>query len=163
MLITYLIGSGESVGLLEVVEEVIEHSAAIVAERTELSEAEKAEISENIGIAAIKYAELSQHRLTDYKFSWDKMLSLQGNTAPYMLYAFVRVRGIYRKVAEGASTVVDLAQGARLGFEQPGQLRGGAVEHVEGAHVGAGPLQPDQSVQYAAIPDGGDKPLALGR
>jgi len=90
--------SGESVGLLEVIEEAVERSAAVVAERAELSDAEKKEISENIGIAAVKYAELSQHRLTDYKFSFDKMLSLQGNTAPYLINAYVRTRSIFRKL-----------------------------------------------------------------
>jgi arginyl-tRNA synthetase len=90
--------SGESVGLLEVVEEVIERAAAVVADREGFTEAEKSEIAEAIGIAAVKYAELSQHRMTDYKFSWDKMLSLQGNTAPYLINAYVRTRGIFRKL-----------------------------------------------------------------
>lgn len=92
--------SGESVGLLEVVEEIIERAAAVVADR-EFSEEEKASIAEIIGIGAVKYAELSQHRMTDYKFSWDKMLALQGNTAPYLINAYVRTRSIFRKL-EGA-------------------------------------------------------------
>jgi arginyl-tRNA synthetase len=92
--------SGESVGLLEVVEEIIDRAAAVVADR-EFSEEEKASIAEIIGIGAVKYAELSQHRMTDYKFSWDKMLSLQGNTAPYLINAYVRTRSIFRKL-EGA-------------------------------------------------------------
>jgi arginyl-tRNA synthetase len=89
--------SGESVGLLEVVDEVIERAAAVVADR-EFSDEEKASIAETIGIGAVKYAELSQHRMTDYKFSWDKMLSLQGNTAPYLINAYVRTRSIFRKL-----------------------------------------------------------------
>ena len=92
--------SGESVGLLEVVEEIIERAAAVVADR-EFSEEEKASIAEIIGIGAVKYSELSQHRMTDYKFSWDKMLALQGNTAPYLINAYVRTRSIFRKL-EGA-------------------------------------------------------------
>ena len=90
--------SGESVGLLEVIDEAIERSHAVVAEREGLSDAEKAEIAEAIGIGSVKYAELSQHRMTDYKFSWDKMLSLQGNTAPYLINAYVRTRSIFRKL-----------------------------------------------------------------
>jgi arginyl-tRNA synthetase len=90
--------SGESVGLLEVIDEAIERSHAVVAEREGLSDAEKAEIAEAIGIGSVKYAELSQHRMTDYKFSWDKMLSLQGNTAPYLINAYVRTRAIFRKL-----------------------------------------------------------------
>ncbi len=89
--------SGDSVGLLEVIGEAVERAAVIVAER-ELSETEKTQIAEIIGIASVKYAELSQHRLTDYKFSWDKMLSLHGNTAPYLINAYVRIRSIFRKL-----------------------------------------------------------------
>ncbi len=90
--------SGESVGLLEVIDEAVERAAVVVAEREGFSDKEKTEIAEAIGIAAVKYAELSQHRMTDYKFSWDKMLSLQGNTAPYLINAYVRIRGIFRKL-----------------------------------------------------------------
>jgi arginyl-tRNA synthetase len=96
--------SGESVGLLEVIEEAVERAAVVVAERAELSDSDKTEIAENIGIASVKYAELSQHRMTDYKFSWDKMLSLQGNTAPYLINAYVRTRSIFRKL-DGSVTL----------------------------------------------------------
>lgn len=95
--------SGESVGLIEVLDEAIERAAAVVAEREGFSDEEKARIAETIGIGAVKYAELSQNRLTDYKFSWDKMLSLQGNTAPYLINAYVRTRAIFRKLESGAT------------------------------------------------------------
>ncbi|QIF03039.1 arginine--tRNA ligase [Roseimicrobium sp. ORNL1] len=101
--------SGESVGLLEVIDEAVERAAGVVAEREGFTDAEKAEVAEIIGIAAVKYAELSQHRMTDYKFSWDKMLSLQGNTAPYLINAYVRTRAIFRKL-EGAVTLTDDVQ-----------------------------------------------------
>ena len=55
------------------------------------------EIAGKVGLAAVKYADLSMNRLSDYRFSFKKMLSLTGNTAPYMLYAYVRIRGIQRK------------------------------------------------------------------
>ncbi len=90
--------SGESVGLIEVLDEAIERAAAVVAEREGFSDEEKSRVAETIGIGAVKYAELSQNRLTDYKFSWDKMLSLQGNTAPYLINAYVRTRAIFRKL-----------------------------------------------------------------
>ncbi len=98
--------SGESVGLLEVIEEAVERAGAVVADREGFSEEEKASVAETIGIAAVKYAELSQHRMTDYKFSWDKLLDLKGNTAPYLLYSYVRTRAIFRKL-EGAVTLTD--------------------------------------------------------
>ncbi|CAN5854266.1 arginine--tRNA ligase [soil metagenome] len=100
--------SGESVGLLEVIAEAVERAHAVVAER-ELSDDEKTAISEVIGIGAVKYAELSQHRMTDYKFSWDKMLALQGNTAPYLINAYVRTRAIFRKL-DGAVTLNPLCE-----------------------------------------------------
>ena len=97
--------SGETVGLLEVVDEAIERARAAAEEKEQgLSDAEKDEIAKIIGGGAVKYAELSQNRLTDYKFSWDKMLSLQGNTAPYLLNAYVRTRSIFRKL-DGAVTL----------------------------------------------------------
>ncbi len=91
--------SGETVGLLEVIDEAIERARAAVEEKDQgHSDAEKDEIAQTIGGGAVKYAELSQNRLTDYKFSWDKMLSLQGNTAPYLINAYVRTRSIFRKL-----------------------------------------------------------------
>jgi arginyl-tRNA synthetase len=90
--------SGESVGLIEVLDEAVERAAAVVGEREGLDAEEKARIARVIGIGAVKYAELSQHRLTDYKFSWDRMLALQGNTAPYLINAYVRTRAIFRKL-----------------------------------------------------------------
>ncbi|HWB02333.1 MAG TPA: arginine--tRNA ligase [Verrucomicrobiales bacterium] len=97
--------SGESVGLLEVLEEAEERARAVVEEKNaELSAAEKEEIAQAVGIGAVKYLELSQHRLTDYKFVWDKMLSFQGNTAPYLQNAYVRTQGIFRKL-EGTANL----------------------------------------------------------
>ncbi len=91
--------SGETVGLLEVIDEAIERARAAADEKDQgLSAAEKDEIAKIIGAGSVKYAELSQNRLTDYKFSWDKMLSLQGNTAPYLINAYVRTRSIFRKL-----------------------------------------------------------------
>jgi len=94
--------SGETVGLAELLEEAIERAGAIVAEKKpDLDRKEAEEIARTIGLGAVKYAELSQHRMTDYVFSWDKMLSFQGNTAPYLQNAYVRIRSIFRKLGEG--------------------------------------------------------------
>lgn len=91
--------SGESVGLLEVLDEAEERARAVVDEKNpDLSAAEKEEIARAVGIGAVKYQELSQHRLTDYKFVWEKMLAFQGNTAPYLQYSYVRTRSIFRKL-----------------------------------------------------------------
>jgi arginyl-tRNA synthetase len=91
--------SGETVGLAELLGEAVERASAIVAEkRPELGLREAEEIARSIGLGAVKYAELSQHRMTDYIFSWSKMLSFQGNTAPYLQNAYVRIRSIFRKL-----------------------------------------------------------------
>ncbi len=90
--------SGENVPLRDVLDEAIARAQKIVEEKNpELPEAEKKEIAKIIGIAAVKYADLSQYRMTDYIFSWDRMLSFQGNTAPYLQNAYVRIRSIFRK------------------------------------------------------------------
>ncbi len=91
--------SGENVSLRDVLDEAQERALKIVEEKNPtLLPAERAAIARTIGIGAVKYAELSQHRMTDYVFSWEKMLSFQGNTAPYLQNAYVRVRSIFRKL-----------------------------------------------------------------
>jgi arginyl-tRNA synthetase len=95
--------SGENVPLRELLEEACRRARKIVDEKNpDLSDEEKSEIAEKIGIGAVKYADLSQYRTTDYIFSWDKMLSLHGNTAPYLQNAYVRIRSIFRKAGEAA-------------------------------------------------------------
>ena len=91
--------SGENVGLVEVLEEAVERAAKAIAEKNpDLQGEEAAQIAEIVGIGAVKFAELSQGRLTDYVFSWDRMLALQGDTAPYLQYSHVRIRSIFRKL-----------------------------------------------------------------
>ena len=91
--------SGDNVGLTDVLEEAIERAAAAIAEKNPgLIGEEAKEISEIVGIGAVKFAELSQNRLTDYVFAWDRMLALNGDTAPYLQYSNVRIRSIFRKL-----------------------------------------------------------------
>ena len=95
--------SGENVPLRDLLEEACKRARKIIDEKNpHLSEDEKADISKTIGIGAVKYADLSQYRMTDYIFSWEKMLSLHGNTAPYLQNAYVRIRSIFRKAGEAA-------------------------------------------------------------
>src|SRR5438105_3504362 len=95
--------SGENVPLRDLVQEACNRARKIIEEKNpDLSEDEKVDIAQKIGIGAVKYADLSQYRMTDYVFSWDKMLSLQGNTAPYLQNAYVRIRSIFRKAGESA-------------------------------------------------------------
>jgi len=91
--------SGENVQLGDVLDEAVVRASKIIADKNpDLTGAQAEEIAKRIGIGAVKYAELSQHRMTDYVFSWDKMLSFQGNTAPYLQNAYVRIRSIFRKL-----------------------------------------------------------------
>lgn len=91
--------SGDNVGLIEVLEEAVERAGRVIAEKNPaLQGDEAAEIAEIVGIGAVKFAELSQNRLTDYVFAWDRMLALHGDTAPYLQYSHVRIRSIFRKL-----------------------------------------------------------------
>ncbi len=91
--------SGDNVALKDLLDEAEERARVIVAQKNpELPDDEKAAIARIIGLGAVKYAELSQHRLTDYIFSWDRMLSFQGNTAPYLQNAYVRTQSIFRRL-----------------------------------------------------------------
>jgi len=97
---------GGSVKLKELMAEAVERSYCIVTEKNPgLPEAERREIAEAVGLGAIRYTDLSQNRSSDYIFSWEKMLSFEGNTAPYLLYAVARIYSIFRKaeLTPGAS------------------------------------------------------------
>jgi arginyl-tRNA synthetase len=98
--------SGENVELGGLLTEAVDRALSVVAEKNPaMSVAEQQEVARIIGLGAVKYADLMQHRLTDYVFSWEKMLSFQGNTAPYLQNAYVRIRSVFRKAeAEGIST-----------------------------------------------------------
>jgi arginyl-tRNA synthetase len=91
--------SGESVSLRDLVREAANRAEKIVAAKNpQLHENERATIGWIVGLGAIRYAELSHYRMSDYIFSWDKLLSLHGNTAPYLQNAYVRSRAIFRKL-----------------------------------------------------------------
>ena len=94
--------SGETVRLKDLIDEAIAHArtdleSRLKEENRQETEAFIVNVAKVIGISAIKYADLSQNRNSNYIFSYDKMLALQGNTAPYLLYAYVRIQGISRK------------------------------------------------------------------
>lgn len=102
--------SGENVALQDVLDEAIARARKIIEEKNpELDETEKARTARIIGIGAVKYADLSQYRMTDYVFAWDRMLSFQGNTAPYLQNAYVRIRSIFRKAGEEENTSASIA------------------------------------------------------
>jgi arginyl-tRNA synthetase len=90
---------GSAVRLADLLEEAVTRAAAIVADKNpDMSETERAEVAELVGIGAVKYADLSQNRASDYRFEWSKMLAFEGNTAPYLQYVYARIRSIFRKL-----------------------------------------------------------------
>lgn len=94
--------SGETVKLVDLLEEAEERASAVVAEKNpELSDEERAAVARTIGVGAVKYSDLSNDRVKDYVFDWDRMLAFEGNTAPYLQYAHARICSIFRR-AEGA-------------------------------------------------------------
>ena len=89
---------GGTVKLMDLLAEAEKRAGEQVAEKSPgLPDEQKQQIARVVGIGAVKYADLSQNRASDYVFSWDRMLALEGNTAPYMQYAYARVKSIFRK------------------------------------------------------------------
>ena len=94
--------SGDNVQLIDVLDEAVERAGKVIDEKNpDMPADEKVKVASIVGLGAVKFAELSQHRMTDYVFSWDRMLALTGDTAPYLQYSCVRVRSIFRKLDAG--------------------------------------------------------------
>ena len=110
--------AGDTVGLEALLDEGVERAAAIVGSgdegRAGMSDEDRRHVAETVGIGAIKYADLSQNRTTDYVFSFDKMLQLTGNTAAYMQYAVARVEGIFTKGGVDREALRRAGHGLRL-------------------------------------------------
>jgi len=100
---------GTPVKLASLLDEAEERALAVVTEKSpELPLETRQLIARAVGIGAVKYADLSQNRTTDYVFSWPKMLAMNGNTAPYMQYAYVRVQSIFRKAGAAKADVTQV-------------------------------------------------------
>lgn len=98
--------TGGTVKLKELLEEAVERAAKLVAERAaDLTQEEQDAIAQKVGIGAVKYADLSKNRTSDYVFNWDTMLSFEGATAPYLQYAYTRVSSIFRKAGVEATSL----------------------------------------------------------
>lgn len=109
--------SGELIKLVDLLDEAIERAQKVVTEkRPDMPEAQSKEVAAAVGVGALKYADLSTDRIKDYVFDWERMLSFEGNTSPYLQNAYVRVRAIFRK-----------------GEIDPASVRGSAIELNEPA------------------------------
>jgi arginyl-tRNA synthetase len=90
--------SGDSIKLKDLLTEAVERAYALVTEKSpEFPEAERRAIAAVVGVGSVQYADLAQNRSSDYVFAWDKLISLEGNTAAYLLYAVARIHSIFRK------------------------------------------------------------------
>lgn len=112
--------SGDTVGLDGLLDEAVERARAAIRanEASTIPEEDFEETAQKIGIAALKYADLSQNRESDYVFSYDKMLALNGNTATYMQYAYARVRSIFSR---GGFDAQAISQNAKIQFTHPSE------------------------------------------
>ena len=99
--------TGGTVKLADLLDEAIERATVLINEKnTNLSNDEKQAVIEAVGIGAVKYSDLSKNRTTDYVVDWDNMLSFEGNTAPYMQYAYTRIRSIFNKTEINSTTLL---------------------------------------------------------
>jgi arginyl-tRNA synthetase len=116
--------SGENVKLKDLLDEAVERAMAVVEEKNpELSAKKKDEIAQAVGIGAVKYADYSNNRTSDYIFSFDKMLAMDGNTAPYMQYAYARIKSIERKAkSRDVDIETELVDVETLDLSEPDEL-----------------------------------------
>jgi arginyl-tRNA synthetase len=115
--------SGGVVKLTELLDEAETRAYALVTKLmsdkgTEAGEEQKRSIAHAVGIGALKYADLAKDRISDYLFSFDKMLAMDGNTAPYLQYAYARIKSIFRRAGEQRSAI----SGQQLHLEAPHEL-----------------------------------------
>jgi len=115
---------GENVKLKDLLDEAIERARKIVEEKNpDLTDEGKKEVAEAVGIGAVKYADYSNNRTSDYIFSFDKMLAMDGNTAPYMQYAYARIKSIERKAqTKDVDIETELASLKMLNLTDPAEL-----------------------------------------
>ena len=116
--------SGENVKLKELLDEAVERAKKIVEEKNpDLDENKKAQIAKAVGIGAVKYSDYSNNRTSDYIFSFDKMLAMDGNTAPYMQYAYARIKSIERKAQTRDVDIEEELSGLKkLNLTEPAEL-----------------------------------------
>lgn len=112
--------SGENVNLQSLIDEAVHRAGAAVKLRSpELSDSQARDAGEAIGVTAMKYADLCNDRIKDYVFNFDRMLAFEGNTGPYLLYALVRIKSIFRKSAERGAG--DSWKSARISIREPAE------------------------------------------
>lgn len=145
----YKTRAGGTVGLSDVLDESVARARRIVEENSaELPSEERRRIAEVVGPGAVKYGDLSQNRSSDYVFDWDKMISLTGNTATYMQYAYTRTRGILRKAGMEADALRELDLPVLIGTPTERSLALGLVRYPEAVAQAAADFKPNILTAY---------------
>ncbi|MCX5638112.1 MAG: arginine--tRNA ligase [Planctomycetota bacterium] len=144
--------SGENVKLKELLDEAVEQASKIVnAKNPELSDKQKEKIAKAVGIGAVKYADYSNSRTSDYVFRFDKMLAMDGNTAPYMQYAYARIKSIGRKARErGIDVERELAGMKVVSLTEPSELNLGKhlIRYGEAIQAAIADYRPNYLTAY---------------
>ncbi|MFZ5830114.1 MAG: arginine--tRNA ligase [Planctomycetota bacterium] len=147
--------SGDTVGLEGLLDEAVARALAIVSanddakpDGPELSPEQRARVAEIVGIGALKYADLSQNRTSDYVFSYEKMLAMNGNTATYMQYAYARVRSIFAKGGVDVATLRAAGGKIVLGSEAERNLALELLRFAEALDLLAMDYRPNQLTAY---------------
>ncbi len=139
--------SGDNVKLADLIDEAIERAGPVIAAKNpDLSAAELAATAKVLGVAAIRYAELSSDRARDYVFSFDRMLAAEGNTGPYLLYALVRIKSIFRKAGDALPGFADAA--VMLNTPEEKTLALALLRFPSAARSVADALEPHRMCQY---------------
>lgn len=140
----YKTRDGDVVGLESLLDEAVSEARAVIdANSPELDEAERARVAEVVGLGAIKYADLSQNRLSDYVFDWSKMLAMNGNTATYLQYAYARIQNIFRKCETTPEAVRELAPEIVLDRPSERALGLAILQFPEAVEAAADELKPN--------------------
>lgn len=134
--------------LIDLLNAAIDKAKVILDERDpDMPEEERKELAHKLGISAVKYSDLASHRLSDYVFSYDKMLKFEGNTAAFLLYAYVRVAGIKRKVGIDPAKIIS---STKIHVEHPSEVALGLhlLQFSEALDAMAADLVPNRLTDY---------------
>ncbi|WP_068468528.1 arginine--tRNA ligase [Candidatus Protochlamydia phocaeensis] len=140
--------AGETERLIDLIQAAIDHAEKILIERNpEMDEAERQKLAHALGVGAIKYADLSTHRMSDYTFSYDRMLRFEGNTAAFLMYAYVRVAGIKRRLKIEPASLLDHCH---IHLEHPSEIDLGLhlLRFDEALEAVANDLLPNRLTDY---------------
>lgn len=141
--------SGENVKLKELLEEAVERAKKVVDEKNpELSQEQKEKIAQAVGIGAVKYADYSNNRTSDYVFSFDKMLAMEGNTAPYMQYAYARISSIMKKGKIDKNKEFENLKDLNLSDPSEIDLAKHLIRYGEAIQGAAGDFRPNYLTSY---------------